>query len=790
MTELSTSYNGALVVLSVTIAIVSSFVALTAVPRIHATGVSGCRANLWSLAFGVSMGVGVWSMHFIGMLALKLPVPVRYDLSLTLISLGVGAGFTTLGVLPLRRGGDLKGLRLPGVGTLMGLGIAGMHYTGMAAMRMPASISYDGWIVALSVLIAVAASSAALWIANRLRMTGVFSDMGIKAAAAVIMGLAVSAMHYTGMAAANFYALPGVIGPQAGLDTHLMVIALSVIATLVQGGVLVMAALDESNVAARKELALRSHMRSLLNAIPDAIFSINDKGVIQHANPAAARLFGYALEELRRLDLHTLAPDDIHPSHLQWVADKMPGKHHDMINRRREIQGRRRDGTVFPCELSVSEFREDHQRRFSVVVRDISKRRQAEAEIERLRIAVEQTPEGIFITDHEGRIVYANPAVATMTGVAPDQLIGRLAAEIRGGKKDDVTYRKIFSRLNQGQSWHGDIEFVHADGVRHAIDRSIAPVLEAGQVRYHVCVDTDVTEQRQAQSKIEHTQRLESLGVLAGGIAHDFNNILTAIMGNAALGRMKLDVANPVSEHLARIEESSQRAAELCKQMLAYSGKGRFLAKAINLSDMVKDITKLLGVSIARNVILKFHLAENLPTVEADVAQLQQVVLNLITNANEAIGSKSGVISFSTGVMHVDDAYLATTISPETLPVGRYVFMEVSDTGCGMDAETIQKIFDPFFTTKFTGRGLGMSAVLGIVRGHSGALRVYSEPGKGTTFKLLLPVLEDFDETGNGPEDVAPAGKASGAVLVVDDEETVLRVIGDTHPPGSTAGTI
>jgi len=293
----------------------------------------------------------------------------------------------------------------------------------------------------------------------------------------------------------------------------------------------------------------------------------------------------------------------------------------------------------------------------------------------------------------------------------------------------------------------------------------------------HVATLHDITEQKENAKKLEHTQRLESLGVLAGGIAHDFNNILTAIMGNAALAERSLDTASPAKINLARIEQATQRAADLCKQMLAYSGKGQFVIKTINVSDLVDEMVHLIEVSIEKNVVIKYHLTEGLPLVEVDVAQLQQVILNLITNANEAIDNKSGVVSFSTGVMHADKAYLESSICDTSVPEGRYVYIEVSDTGCGMDAITMEKMFDPFYTTKFTGRGLGMSAVLGIVRGHNGALRVYSELNKGTTFKVLFPASEQAEPHKIGAQPSENSWRPSGVVLVVDDEESICEVV-------------
>ena len=265
--------------------------------------------------------------------------------------------------------------------------------------------------------------------------------------------------------------------------------------------------------------------------------------------------------------------------------------------------------------------------------------------------------------------------------------------------------------------------------------------------------------------------------MLAGGIAHDFNNILTAIMGNAALAGMKIADTSPAKEFLSRIELSTRRAADLCNQMLAYSGKGLFVVKAINLSGLVEEMARLMEVSIHKSVNLNYNLDNNLPSVEADAAQMQQVILNLITNANEAIDGKSGTITFSSGVMHASRAYLNSTISGNSLPEGSYVFVEVSDTGSGMDEATIQKIFDPFFTTKFTGRGLGMSAVLGILRGHHGALRVYSEVGKGTTFKMLLPALENQPHVSSNNETIELQHPLMrGTILIVDDEDDIREV--------------
>ena len=279
------------------------------------------------------------------------------------------------------------------------------------------------------------------------------------------------------------------------------------------------------------------------------------------------------------------------------------------------------------------------------------------------------------------------------------------------------------------------------------------------------------------ERKLLETQKLESLGVLAGGIAHDVNNLLTGILGNASLASAELPAGSPMHDYLGQINESSLRAADLCKQMLAYSGKGRFLVQQFNLSRLVEETTHLLQISISKKARLSFELAPDIPSIEADATQLRQVVMNLVMNASEAIGERSGTITISTGLRRVDRAYFDGTITAPELPGGDYVVLKISDDGCGMSAETQAKIFDPFFSTKFTGRGLGLAAVIGIMRGHHGALAVQSELGRGTTFELLFPLANG---TGEKPPAVdlpsRPAWRGHGTVLVVDDEEPIRRM--------------
>ena len=272
-------------------------------------------------------------------------------------------------------------------------------------------------------------------------------------------------------------------------------------------------------------------------------------------------------------------------------------------------------------------------------------------------------------------------------------------------------------------------------------------------------------ERRNLEEQLRQAQKLESLGLLAGGVAHDFNNLLTGILGNASLVLEMLSPPEPERSMLEDVVRASERAAELTRQLLAYAGKGKFVVQPVHLSDLVREISQLVRSSIPRQVELKMMLPPDLPVVEADPSQMQQLVMNLVINAAEAIGDKTGTVEITTGVRRIANRH------------GIYVYLEVHDTGCGMSEETREQIFDPFFTTKFTGRGLGLAAAQGIVRSHDGTIDVVSHPGHGSTFLVCLPAMERYAAMWDAPQGAKGAGAYAGAgiILVVDDEELVRR---------------
>ena len=360
----------------------------------------------------------------------------------------------------------------------------------------------------------------------------------------------------------------------------------------------------------------------------------------------------------------------------------------------------------------------------------------------------------------------------------------RIEAAVRAHLETGVMYDVDYRHRHRS----GEYRWQNSRG--QAVFKDGKPVRMVGAIR-------DITSLRKAQTKridlearllaernnallasrLQHAQRMESLGLLAGGIAHDFNNLLVGVLGYADLALNELGPTSPARPLIEEARKSGERAADLCNQMLAYSGRGKFLVENIDLNDIVEDIRQLLEMVISKKVALQHKCSSGIPSISADETQIRQVIMNLVINASEAIGDESGVIAIATGAMECDRAYLDLAYVPAAdAKEGNYIYVEVSDTGCGLDAAALDRIFDPFFTTKMTGRGLGLAAVLGIIRSHGGAIKVYSEPGAGTTIKVLFPAIDE--PAPNRPTRTGSHEKwrGDGTILLVDDDETVLKI--------------
>ncbi len=552
--------------------------------------------------------------------------------------------------------------------------------------------------------------------------------------------------------------------------------------------------------------------RTLFDTLKQGVVYQNSLGEITSANSAAERILGLTLDQMQgRLTndsrwqaIHedgTDFPGETHPAMEALktgkpVTNVIMGVFHPLKNEH--------------CWLSIDaipKFVQGQKHPHEVIssFTDITQIKNAKLELELSNRMIQQE-RSMFISGpvvvfkwknaENWPVEYVSPNVEDVLGFSDQEFISGdivYSSIIRPEDLERVGEEVVSNSVNGAQNFsHLPYRIVRKDGSAIWVDDYTTIVRDKNdEITHYMGYLVDITKRVNAEEhrlnlerQLQHAQKLESLGVLAGGIAHDFNNLLMVILGNTDLALHELSPFSPARQSLLEVEKASTRAADLAKQMLAYSGKGRFVIEPISAADLFREMAHLLEVAIAKNVVLKYDFAEDLPTFEGDATQIRQIVMNLITNASEAIGDRSGMVSLSTGYMDCDRAYLDGLINSngllydEPLPEGGYVYFEVSDNGLGMAQSVIDKIFDPFFTTKFSGRGLGMSAVLGIVRGHNGAINIYSEVGKGTSFKVLFPVGNKQGEviTKKMVNGDSEEWRGRGTVLFVDDEETVLLV--------------
>jgi PAS domain S-box-containing protein len=534
---------------------------------------------------------------------------------------------------------------------------------------------------------------------------------------------------------------------------------------------------------ARRESEAR--YRAIFDNAVEGLFQTSPEGSFLKLNPALARIYGYESPEEVIAQFKDIGS--------QLYVD--PNRRQEFI-RLIEAQGtvkafefeiRRKNGS----RAWVSEStRAVHDAAGSLLwyegtVEDITERKNAEEALRQreasLRMSQQIAHIGSWDWDMTTQQVTCSDELYRIYGITPDQFDGSLAAAVAFIHPDDRAriQHHVNGMLAGAEPSAVEYRVAQAGGaVRDVWAKGEVIRDSSGKPQRMIGIVMDVTERkraeeerRQLEAQILHAQKLESLGVLAGGIAHDFNNLLTAILGFASLARKQLPADDPVIPLLQEIERGGERAADLAQQMLAYSGRGKFVIRTIALDTLVREMSTFLQTVVSKKAILHLDLAPAL--IEGDITQIRQVVMNLITNASDALECQEGVIAVHTGARHCDRAALRSPYLPEELPEGAYAFIEVRDSGCGMSEETLPRIFDPFFTTKSTGRGLGLAAVLGIVRGHRGTLQVSSSSGQGTTFEVLIPLA-----TATRADPLAGSGgearsRQKGMILVVEDEESV-----------------
>ncbi len=397
-----------------------------------------------------------------------------------------------------------------------------------------------------------------------------------------------------------------------------------------------------------------------------------------------------------------------------------------------------------------------------------------------LRQVIDINPHFIFVKDRQGRFTLVNEAIAEAYGTTVEQLIGKTDADFNANPEEVEHFRRDDLEVMDSQKEKLiPLEVItDSKGNVRYLQTIKRPVVDADGIARHVLgVATDITALKRAddarralEAQMLHAQKLESLGLLAGGIAHDFNNLLVGVLTNADIAMRKLGTGSAASGSIDQVRVAAMRAAELCRQMLAYAGRGEVTVAAINLTDVVHELAQLMRASVSKHANVRTELATPVPAIAADPTQVRQVVMNLITNASDALDDHEGTITVSTGVLELTAQQLEGDCTKQPPRPGRYVHVEVTDTGRGMTEDTITRMFDPFFSTKIAGRGLGLAAVLGIVRSHGGAILVRSAVGQGTTCSVHFPVAAGIAAA----ELVVAPGRR---VLVIDDEPIVVVAV-------------
>jgi len=528
-----------------------------------------------------------------------------------------------------------------------------------------------------------------------------------------------------------------------------------------------------------------------------AAFHLSLDGTVETWNPGAQRIFLYEPGEIiGRTGTLLFTPEDnlqgVPEHELRFAIES--GRAEDS---RRHI---RKDGSRFWANGVMVGLRDEAGAVTGVakIIRDDTELKRSEELLQyQLNLAeaiANNAAEGLILVDKEGRLTFINRSAQSMFGWSQDELVGQLlhdrlrcrSAEGNWLSSEECPHMKV---LISGETLRSEEDFfLHKEGKLIPISSSVAAIASDSTISGAVLVVRDLTQkkssealQRENEAALQQAQKLESIGVLAGGIAHDFNNLLTGIMGNAGLARRALDSGKTeqAASLLGDVLSASQRAADLTRQLLAYAGKGRFVIASVDLCRLVSEVSTLIRASISKKINLVIDVPEDCPLVEADRAQLQQLVMNLVINGGEAIGDEPGTLTVRVRTQHVTERRERPRAEGFPIVTGEYVRIEVTDTGAGMDPETRNRIFEPFFTTKFLGRGLGLSAALGIVRGHHGAISVRSEPGRGTAFTVLLPVPREprVSDRVSGHFLVEHGLQGAGTILVADDEEGIRALV-------------
>ncbi len=533
----------------------------------------------------------------------------------------------------------------------------------------------------------------------------------------------------------------------------------------------------------RSEQALRESealTRSVVYSAVDGIITIDEQGLIRSFNPAAENLFGFAADEVLGGNVSVIIPSPWREEHDSYIQRYLTTHTRRIIGIGREVVALRKDGTTFPAELAISEMVLQDRRIFTGIVRDITQRKQAEEAIreanETLRAVIETSPLAICVTDLQGHVKSWNAAAEKIFGWTEAEVLGERFPIVPDNEWDN--FLAGLDAASRGETYAG-VERRRMTKSGASIDISIwnAPLRNReGEITGILSLIADVTHHRRLEQQVRQATKMEAIGRLAGGVAHDFNNILTVITGYAEMLAERAAGDEEFAGDVTEVLKAADHASALTNQLLVFSRHRVRTPESLNLNDVVARLEKMLRRVIGEDVALVTHVAPEVSSIRADPAQVEQVIINLAVNARDAMPD-GGTLTIETADVELDASYARTHMG---VAPGRYVMLAVSDTGTGMAPETRSRLFEPFFTTKERGKGtgLGLSTVYGIVKQCNGEIWVYSELGRGSTFKIYLPIVDGKPADPLSREEPEAAAGGAETVLLVEDESGVRKLVG------------
>ncbi len=539
----------------------------------------------------------------------------------------------------------------------------------------------------------------------------------------------------------------------------------------------------------KKEIELRQ----VINTARDAFVRMDASGIIIAWNPEAEKIFGWSPGKIiGKLLADTIIPPEYRSAHTKGLkkfltSGEGPLVHKGpVVNKAIEITGLHFDGHVFPVELSVVPVRTDGTWLFNAFIRDISVRKQAEAQLRKLSSVIEQTGEGVIVTDRDGTIEYVNPAFIRLTGYSQEEAIGQNPRILKSGNQDAAFYKNMWDTILSGKVWRSKVIDRKKNGTFYPVMLTISPIRNAvGEITHFAATHADLTEHDEMQAKFEQAQKMEAVGTLVGGIAHNFNNMLAGISGNMYLLRSKMEGMPELVDRVRRVEELTLQAADMVSELLIFARKGNVEKKNVDLAIVLTEAYKLAGIAFPENIKVVQEFTDDSLPIHGDANQIQQVMINLINNARDAVADvKAPGIRVCIERFEADKDFLKKypEIDGCAFKMGQaFARLSISDNGCGIPEEKLLDIFEPFFTTKEIGigTGLGLAMSYGTVREHGGVLDVESEVGKGSIFNVYLPLIQSQVIRIDTHDEEKIAHGRGETILLVDDEQYVRETVGE-----------